>query len=187
MSTPTDNDALQSTLRAAAAGDEQAWREIVDMYAPRVFGLIRSQCGRVDLAEEITQSTFCTIVAKIDSYTELGKFEAWLFRIAVNRLRDELRRQKRQAVPVEEEVLTGLAGAGEHTEPEMGELSGPLRAALEKLSDADRRIVHLRHVAGLSFKQIAAVLEQPLGTVLARHHRALKKLRDLMGEVEGGK
>ena len=128
MPTPPDNESLQSMLRAAASGDEIAWRTIVETYSPRVFGLLRSQCGRFDLAEEITQSTFCTIVAKIDSYTELGKFEAWLFRIAVNRLRDELRRQKRQATPVEGEVLTGLAGAGDDTatgmEGSVGDRSG---------------------------------------------------------------
>ena len=56
---------------------------------------------------------------------------------------------------------------------------------VELLPEADRRIIHLRHFAGLSFKQIAEVLEQPLGTVLARQHRALKKLRGLMSEVEG--
>jgi RNA polymerase sigma-70 factor (ECF subfamily) len=179
-----DKGTLQRTLRRAAAGDEAAWSVIVRAYSRRVFGLIRAQCGDADLAEEITQSTFCTIVSKIDSYTELGRFEAWLFRIAMNRLRDEMRRRRRQAVPVEDEALAGLAGpvAGD----EKKAVSDPsemqaLREALGPLSEADQRIIHLRHFAGLSFRQIADLLEQPLGTVLARQHRALRKLRDLMG------
>jgi RNA polymerase sigma-70 factor (ECF subfamily) len=97
----------------AAAGDECAWRVLINAYSARVFGLIRVQCNNADLAEEITQSTFCTVVAKIGFYTELGKFEQWLFRIAMNRLRDEMRRRKRQAKPVEDETLTGLAGAAD--------------------------------------------------------------------------
>ncbi len=83
---------LEETLQRAAAGDEAAWREIVEAYTPRVFGLIRAQCGSVDLAEEITQSTFCTVVERIGRYAEVGRFESWLFRIAMNRLRDEMRR-----------------------------------------------------------------------------------------------
>ena len=109
MSNLPEKTSLQEMLERAARGDETAWRQIIETYSPRVFGLIRAQCGSLDLAEEITQSTFCTIVTKIDSYAELGKFEAWLFRIAMNRLRDEMRRRSRQARPVDEEVLSGLA------------------------------------------------------------------------------
>lgn len=178
-----DKETFQETLQRAAAGDQAAWGVVVERYSGRVFGLICAQCGSADLAEEITQSTFCTIVTKIGSYTELGKFESWLFRIAMNRLRDEMRRRKRQARPVESETLAALAGS---VPPEQIEARGPseelaaLDRAMSRLSEADRRIVHLRHFGGLSFKQIAELLDQPLGTVLARQHRALKKLRTLL-------
>ena len=178
---------LEETLQRAAGGDETAWRDIVDAYSPRVFGLIRAQCGSTDLAEEITQSTFCTIVERIGRYSELGRFESWLFRIAMNRLRDEMRRRKRQANPVENEALVGLAGADDPEPPGPGsdDLTA-LQGALDLLSEADRRVVHLRHFTGLSFARIAGILGEPLGTVLARQHRALKKLRQhLVGEHEG--
>jgi RNA polymerase sigma-70 factor, ECF subfamily len=178
----SDRDALQGMLRRAATGDQWAWRDIVNTYSSRVFGLIRAQCADPDLAEEITQSTFCTIVTKIASYTELGKFEPWLFRIAMNRLRDEMRRRKRQAHAVEDQALVGLAGAAAQADPdtvESVELKR-LRAAIAQLSDSDQRIIHLRHYGELSFKQIADILEQPLGTVLARQHRALKKLAEIL-------
>jgi RNA polymerase sigma-70 factor (ECF subfamily) len=184
MSPPPPKESLEETLQRAAGGDETAWRRVVDAYAPRVFGLIRAQCGSVELAEEITQSTFCTIVARIGQYAELGRFESWLFRIAMNRLRDEMRRRKRQASPVETEALVGLAGAGEPASderPAADEIQ-TLRAALERLSEADRRVIHLRHFAGLSFARIAETLGEPLGTVLARQHRALKKLRQILSE-----
>lgn len=188
---PDSKETVEAMLRRAASGDEAAWRVMVETYSPRVFGLIRAHCGNADLAEEITQSTFCTIVAKLEGYTELGRFEPWLFRIAMNRLRDEMRRRRRQATPTEHETLIGLAGAEPGGNPgrpdpasleiDPGETGCALRDALRRLSDADQRIIHLRHFAGLSFKQIAEVLDQPLGTVLARHHRALRKLKDLLG------
>lgn len=183
MTQRPEKPTLEATLQRAAEGDEIAWRDIVEQYSPRVFGLIRAHCGNADLAEEVTQSTFCTIVAKLESYTELGRFEPWLFRIAMNRLRDEMRRRKRQATPVDDEALQGLAGedpgvGGDQTRDDGA--MGALWEAVGQLSEADRRILHLRHFADLSFKQIAEVLDQPLGTVLARQHRALRKLRDLL-------
>ncbi len=187
MSPTPAKESLEKTLQRAAGGNEAAWQRIVEAYTPRVFGLIRAQCGNADLAEEITQSTFCTIVARIDRYTEQGRFEAWLFRIAMNRLRDEMRRRKRQANPVETDALVGLAGAAE--EPAGGPAPdeiGALRAAMARLSEADRRVVHLRHYAALSFARIAHVLGEPMGTVLARHHRALKKLRQHISEADSG-
>jgi RNA polymerase sigma-70 factor (ECF subfamily) len=187
-SSSPDRESLETTLRRAAAGDELAWRDLVEAYSSRVFGLVRAQCNSADLAEEITQSTFCTVVVKIGGYTEVGKFEQWLFRIAMNRLRDEMRRRKRQAKPVEDEALAALAGADHKPS---GGTKGPgthdsaetqaLRNALAQLSDADQQIIHLRHYGELSFKQIAEILDQPLGTVLARQHRALKKLSELLG------
>ena len=62
-----------------------------------------------------------------------------------------------------------------------------LRGALSQLGEADREIIDLRHVGGMSFKQMAEHLGEPLGTLLARHHRALAKLRAiLVGEAGGG-
>jgi RNA polymerase sigma-70 factor (ECF subfamily) len=59
-----------------------------------------------------------------------------------------------------------------------------LRSAVRQLSSSDQDIIHMRHSAGMSYKQIADVLGEPLGTVLARQHRALKKLRGYM-DYEG--
>ena len=175
---------LETLLRRAATGDETAWRTLVESYTPRVFGLIRAQCGNAELAEEITQSTFCTVAAKLGGYTESGRFESWLFRIAMNRLRDEMRRRKRQAITVEDEPLGRMAAGSDEPPADDREDLDALRRALGRLGESDRRVVHLRHHAGMSFKQIAELLDQPLGTVLARHHRALQKLRELMGGSE---
>ena len=183
MPSNPEKETLEKTLQRAAGGDEDAWRTIIESYSGRVFGLIRSQCGNADLAEEITQSVFCTMAEKIVGYTESGRFESWLFRIAINRLRDEMRRRKRHARPVEEEKLIGMAGVIDG-EPDRDDArrqdTGALREAMAQLPEADQRIVYLRHYGELSFRQIADILDQPLGTVLARQHRALKKLRDLL-------
>ena len=181
---PESPEDVARALAEAAGGDQAAWKAIVETFAPRVFGLIRAQCGDPELAEEIVQSAFCTVAQKIHGYEEHGRFDSWVFRIAMNRLRDEMRRRKRQARPMEEEAMIGLSGGEEAPEArfEAGERVA-LAEALEQLSPADREVIDLRHVGGMSFRQISEYLDQPVGTLLARHHRALKKIKDLMNEA----
>jgi len=184
MPSDPDKTRLQGTLRRASDGDEAAWREIIEAYGHRVYALLFSRCRNAELAEEIAQSTFCTVVTKISGYEELGKFEPWLFRIAMNRLRDEMRRRGRHAVPVAPEAFGGVASkaSGGEVDSDRRGQGEALWAAIGDLPEADQQILHLRHVSELSFKQIAAVLQQPMGTVLARHFRALRRLRDTLGE-----
>ncbi len=169
------------------AASERAWATILRLYARRVFAMARAHVGSEEAAEEITQSVFATIATKLTGgeYAEQGRFESWLFRVTMNRVRDEARRRKRQATPTDPSSLADLrlAEGGEDGAADEGEIRA-LRAALQSLHDADREIVELRHHAALSFQQIADTLEQPLGTVLARHHRALKKLRTFLEEQD---
>ena len=190
MSTEPDTSGFQDVLRRAGAGDELAWQQVVDAYGSRVYALLFSRCRNAELAEELTQSTFCTVVTKLSAYDEQGKFEPWLFRIAMNRLRDEMRRRGRHAVNIANDTLSTMettprieSAPGAGGEQQM-ELSRALREAVASLQESDQEILHLRHVSGLSFKQIAQVLQQPLGTVLARHFRAFKRLKEMMGVDE---
>lgn len=213
---------LAALLQAAAAGDDQAWRAIVALYARRIYALARSRLRGAsaggtggggaargdgasgggfgqggtfpkghDAAEEVTQSVFCTVATKLaqGEYSEQGRFESWLFRVAMNRIRDEVRRRKRHAAPTDPEVLS-QSFVDERESAEKRARDGrasrdeldALRLAMDGLSDADREVVELRHHAQMSFKAIAEMLEEPIGTLLARHHRALRKLKELLGE-----
>ncbi len=196
---------LSAVLTAAGRGDQTAWRVLVAEYGRRVYGLLVQQCGDHDLAEELTQMTFVTLVEKLGnhddagSYREQGKFEPWLFRVATNKLRDEQRRRQRQARTIDLSPAASrhdqpdTAPAGEHAvhaRPGTQTFGGNpadlaqhheqlqrLQRLVQQLPEQDRQVLELRHTAGLSFAQIADTLEQPLGTVLARAHRATAKLR----------
>ncbi len=178
---------FEQQLVRAAAGDSAAWRVVVNAFAPRVHGLLRAQCRDDELAEEITQSTFCTIATKLGSYIENGRFEAWLFRIAMNRLRDEMRRRARQARTMDGEAFKRVAGASNNESGFVSvEVRDQLRLALSRMTEADREIIDLRHIGGLSFKALSDFYEEPVGTLLARHHRALKKLKAMLVELGVG-
>ncbi|MGP1347957.1 MAG: RNA polymerase sigma factor [Phycisphaerales bacterium] len=194
---------VAALVERAAGGDDAAWTELVRLFAPRIFAMARSRLGDRDAAEDIVQSVLATIAAKLSDrspsvhsprsspaspgYEERGRFESWLFRITMNRVRDEARNRKHRATP------TDLGSIGERADKSyiLGLHSdGPdpqilsLRRAMEGLSDADREVVELRHHGQMAFKDIAELLSQPVGTVLARHHRALRKLRDMIGQPE---
>lgn len=171
---------LALVVARAAAGDERAWETLVSVYSRRVYAMAQSRLRRPDLAEEITQSVFVTIATKLrdDAYAEQGRFEAWLFRVTMNRVRDAARRMKRQAVAMEPSAIAAM-GAEASGADDPVDLAA-LRAAVGTLGEADREVIELRHHGQLGFKEIAEMLGEPLGTVLARHHRALKKLRGLL-------
>jgi RNA polymerase sigma-70 factor (ECF subfamily) len=140
------------------------------------------------------------------AYQERGRFEPWLFRIAMNKLRDEMRRRKRQAMTMdmgpqsstEDSPGGGWASLQPHVvsggpapapdpleQVSRDEQIQQLRQAIATMSQADQEVLHFRHTAQLTFAQIAQALDQPLGTVLARGHRALEKLKKLMVGGEG--
>ncbi len=162
------------------------------LYARRVFAMARSRLHDDELAEEITQSVFVTVATKLNGqdstggYSEQGRFEPWLFRITMNRVRDLCRKRARHATPTAPEHMSVLENPDTH-DP-IGQESGQaelnrLRTAMEQLSERDREIIELRHHGQMSFKQIADISGDPIGTLLARHHRALKKLKGLMDDT----
>jgi RNA polymerase sigma-70 factor (ECF subfamily) len=177
----SDGAALTPVLIAASRGDESAWRRIVDLYARRVFALAQARLRNPEVAEEIAQSVFATLAAKLvgGGYTEQGKFEPWLFRIASNRIRDEQRRSRRHPTTHDSERIARTEGRTEEQSVPPDQVSR-LRWAMGQLTDADREVIELRHHGQMSFAQLAEVLGEPLGTLLARHHRALAKLKGLL-------
>jgi RNA polymerase sigma-70 factor (ECF subfamily) len=185
---PLSNE-YSTLLEQAAAGDDQAWATIVSQLGPRVHGLIAANTRDDELAQEITQIVFCTIAQKINDYVEQGRFESWVFRIAMNKLRDEMRRRGRQARPVGEVGFPASQRSGREDRAAYNKVDPDTAAtlwdAVRDLAPQDQEILHLRHVAGLGFKEIADLLDAPVGTLLARHFRAVRRLREQLGDAFG--
>ncbi len=193
------SDDLRIAVERVARGDgldrgavERAWRTIIERLGPRVFALVRARCGDPELAEEIAQSVFVTVAERLPNLADIVGFEAWVFTVALNRLRDEMRRRTRHARPSGDlEALGGSGGDPAFTSPpvlpsEPDPRIRDLERAMAELSPADREIIDLRHLGGLSFQQMADLLGEPLGTLLSRHHRAVARLRASMERAKKG-
>jgi RNA polymerase sigma-70 factor (ECF subfamily) len=185
-----DARAIADLLSRCQAGDRAAWDTLVDAYWQRLFGYALRATSNAELAQDLAQETFLRIVQRLGKYDDQGKFEAWLFRILVNLVRDHGRSKSRH--PTQSTVIDSGGERIEMTDelPNNGpapfeplherEEVDALQIALRKLPEGDRQILMLRHFADMPFKDIARTLNCPIGTVLARAHRALAKLRGLM-------
>lgn len=185
-----DARALADLLVRCQHGDRAAWDILVDAYWQRLFGYALRATNNAELAQDLVQETFLRIVQRLGKYDDQGKFEAWLFRILVNLVRDHGRSLSRH--PMQSTVIESDGERIELTDELAGKVPAPfdplyhredidaLQLALRKLPEGDRQILMLRHFADMPFKDIARTLNCPIGTVLARAHRALGKLRGLM-------
>jgi RNA polymerase sigma-70 factor (ECF subfamily) len=186
---------LADVIARARRKDPAAFESLVVAYGARLYGYFYRLTGSRHDAEDLLQEVFVRIVRVIADYNHEGRFEAWLFRIATNLVRDRVRRSKREHPGGSE---PGLRGERDEVEP-IGEKADPaagrpwasleqtesldrLQWAVSQLPEAEREVIMLRHFSQLSFREIADQMGTPLGTALARAHRGLAKLRDLMGE-----
>ena len=115
-----DAQAIAKLLARCQAGDKTAWDTLVDAYWQRLFGYALRATGNAELAQDLVQETFLRIVQRLGSYDDQGKFEAWLFRILVNLVRDHgrsLSRHPTQSTVIESdgqrvEMTDEIAGKG---------------------------------------------------------------------------
>lgn len=182
-----DDDGSGDWVHRAQSLDPAVFDRLVDEFAPRLQGFFRRMCGDTPDVEDLVQEVFVRVVRTIGDYHERGRFEPWLFRIAGNLARDRFRRESTGP-----RMVSGGDGAGEamrsivdRTEPrgsvmERSEDADRLQVAMQKLPEAEREVVLMRHYGELSFAEIAEMTDAPLGTVLSRAHRGLAKLRESM-------
>ena len=172
-------------------GDESGFEELVRRYEAVLrkvaFVLVKDHA----LAEDIIQDTFLKAYRKAPSLRHGGSFRSWLFRIAINQARDELRRikNKREVHVMNWETLDVPPAEGHQASPEAfaanGELARHLARALSEMRAEHQLPLVLREIEGLSYNEIATVLDWPLGTVQARVHRARLGLRARLSELQG--
>ena len=186
-----DTQELQAALAAAKAGDPEGYQKLLNGFGNRLYGYFLRATGRHHDAEDLLSETMLRVVKTLKSYSEQGRFEPWLFRIAANLVRDRLRRGKARPAPQSlsaagasgRRLVDRLPAGGDAADTRLiaAEAAEALHAALGKLDALTRQMLLLRFFGELSFKDIAAACDCPLGTALAKVHRGLRALRGLLG------
>jgi len=171
-------------VRAAQKGDDSAFEELVRTYEKKVYHLALRMCGSQEDAYEIAQEAFLSAWKGLKFFRGESSFSTWLYRLTSNAAIDFLRRDKRQSGPGEislDDEETYIEPTDPRPTPqqhaERAEVRQALAEGLNKLSPEHRQVLLLRELQGLSYEEIAEVLELDLGTVKSRIARAREKLR----------
>ena len=174
---PTD-DALAQIIAGCQSGERTAQRRLYERYERRLVRLASRMVGEQDAAD-VVQDVFLLVFRKVHQFSGRAHFDTWLYRLAANQCLAHLRQRKRKQLP-------GLAV--EPTEPSISveqraEQRDLLQAALGSLEPELRCVFLLKEDEGLSYQEIAEVLQMAEGTIGSRLNRARRQLRQRLVEL----
>ena len=194
------SDAL--LVEKAVAGDHAAFELLVIKYQRRIERLIGRMVRDVDLVPDIAQETFIRAYRAIPQFRGDSAFYTWLYRIAVNTAKKTLGDLKRDLLVTESALasrddddetsrIENESTDGETPESLLAtkEIAMAVNSAIEALSEDLRQAITLREIEGLSYEEIAELMNCPIGTVRSRIFRAREaiavRLRPLLGTRAG--
>ena len=175
----TDVDAR--LVAQAQTGDFAAFEQLVRTYRNDVYGLAYHFLRNREEAWDISQEVFIKTHRSLARFRGDSSFKTWLMRITANQCKDYLKKRRLDAVPFNEEVETHDAPTGvlgPDASVEARELGDAITTALEALPFKHRTAFVLREFDGLSYEEMAQVMECNIGTVMSRLHHARKKLQN---------
>ena len=195
-------DADRALVERAQQGDTPAFEMLVVKYQRRIERLISRMVRDADLVQDVAQETFIRAYRALPQFRGESAFYTWLYRIAVNTAKKALVEIKRDPVLTESSRsrvaeddetyrVDNELSDGETPEALLAskEIAATVNAAIDALSDDLRQAITLRQIEGLSYEEIADVMNCPIGTVRSRIFRAREaiatRLRPLLGTREG--
>lgn len=195
---PTDTEALSRSaltelndadlIGRASGGDARALEVLYDRYSRVVYSFALRIVGDPQLAEELLQEVFFRAWQQGSSFrTTRGSFITWLLSITHNMAIDEVRKRRRRPQKADSEdpeaVLAVVPDTGPDVEDEvwLGSLRESISRAMDGLPPAQREALELAYFQGLTQREIAETLGEPLGTIKTRMRLGLQKLREQLG------
>jgi len=183
-------DVAPEVVAAARGGDERAFARIVEHYQRPVFAIAYRMTCDAAAAEDLAQEVFLRVWRKLETFRPGEPLRPWLLRLATNACINALKKRRPVAVPM---VGDGEGDAREPVAPtpDAGEVASRqeaaehLERAIAQLPDDYRLLVTLRHVEEMSYDEIAAALNRPMGTVKVQLFRARERLRRMLSPILG--
>jgi RNA polymerase sigma-70 factor, ECF subfamily len=165
-------------LTAARAGDERAFRLLVERYESVVAATVVGMLGRGDDADDVGQETFIQLYRSMDRFRGDSSLGTYLRRIAMNLSLNALKRRKRFAWRFISRDQSDDPLPEPHTEPvtDQWQTREHVQAAISTLAPQHRAVVVLRMIDGCTTREAAEILEVPEGTVMSRLSRAMKEM-----------
>lgn len=180
----------QVLIGRARAGDEGAFRDLVERYEPRVAATVVGMLGAGDEAEDVGQEVFIRLYRSLDRFRGESSLGTYLTRIAINLSLTALKKRKRRISRFvsQDETERGLPEASWDPRGELERKDDirRVREAVARLAPNHRAVVVLRMIDGYSTREAAEILGVPAGTVMSRLARAMERLEKEMKESRDG-
>ncbi len=166
-------------MERIAAGDEAAFRELVEAWEQPVFAFLARMLGNREDARDLAQETFVRVYEQASRYSPEGKFRSWLFRIAGNFARSALRRRKvLQWVGLDSaQNIASNAHESPDRSIERDERNRKLQAALDKLPARQKEAIVLQRFHEMSQNEVAGAMGASIPAVESLLHRGMQALR----------
>ena len=184
--TLTDEELVARSIR----GDADSFNELVLRWERPIYALAYRTIGREEDARDVCQETFLRAFRALPAFRGQAKFSSWLYRIALNLCRDWMRRERRTPIvqPPEDVDLMDLATAAEPSESiedlvARKDMTRLVENAMTRLPEEQRTAIVLKEYHGLTFQEIADLLDCPLSTVKTRLYQGLSVLRKQLQEA----
>jgi RNA polymerase sigma-70 factor, ECF subfamily len=169
-----------SLVIAARQGDRNAFGELVRSHASGVVNVVYRMCGDMQLAEDAAQEAFLDAWLHLDSFQPGSSLRNWLYRIAVNAALDGLRRAEAKPAGSIDSIVDADPRPGPESALILDERTRLVRKAILSLPETGRAALVLREYGGLSYREIAATLDVPIGTVMSRLNHARDRLKEIL-------
>lgn len=187
------NAEIEAELIAKAqSGNRNAYGELVRHHHPGVIDVIYRMCGDGELAQDAAQDAFIQAWLHLPTFRPGTSLRNWFYRIAINAALDVLRRNQKMAGLDFDTLVMSDPQAGPEAALLQKERTHAVQQAILSLTEASRSVLVLREYGGLSYQEIAAALNIPLGTVMSRLSYARQQLKQLLQpnfmlmEIENG-
>ena len=175
--TPSDEELVEAFQR----GDQSAFDALIHRWDRKIQGAIYRVMGSDEEARDLCQEAFLRAFRGLGTFKREARFSSWLYQIALNVCRDRLRRRRgRTQVSLDElegDPAVIVTGPTALDLVERGDLARVVARAMESLPPEQREVVILKEYQGLTFPEIAEVLDVPVSTVKTRLYRGLDLLR----------
>jgi len=169
-------------IRRSQSGDTEAFDELVSKYSAKIFTMVYGMVRNEHDASDLVQEGFLKAWRSIQEFEGRSSFYTWLYRITMNVTVDSLRRKRQRE---EIELIDAIASSlpSPRASCRRTEIQEKIESALAKLSPEHRAVVVLKELEGLQYREIAEVLNLPVGTVMSRLFYARKKLQSLLRPI----
>lgn len=183
---PATRDAELTRLQRANDLDRSTLALIYDDYSPPIYRYIYRQVGDIETSRDLTAEVFQRyLLAVKNGKGPTDHLSAWLYRVAHNIVVDHYRREQyRQHLPFEHDLHAGQEDTRQAAENSV--LADQVREALNQLTPDQQQVIALKFLEGLSNKEVAEITGKPVGAVKSLQHRALNRLKDLVGQTKVG-